>query len=308
MGSSEPPPLVRLDGVSHRFGRAEVLTGLSLTIEPGDIYGLLGLNGAGKTTAIRILLGLLRPTAGRVELFGLSAERARRSIAGRVGATIEGPAFYPHLSGEVNLALLHRLGGGAGRGPREALEIVGLADAAGMKARKYSMGMLQRLAIAQALLGRPELLVLDEPTSNLDPKGILEVRQLIQRLNRDCGVTVLLSSHQLAEAEGLCNRVAILHRGRKIEESAVEALFESEQSAIEIELDRPERAVEFLRTQEGVTSVDRVNGRVRARLRRSDRAALNARLIGEGFAVSELRERRPTLEDYFHERIAADDA
>ena len=268
----------------------------------GDVYGLLGLNGAGKTTSLRILLRLLRPSAGRVELFGRAVDRHWLEVAGRIGAMIEAPAFYLHLDGMTNLQLLYDLAGApSGRGPEAVLEAVGLRDAARVRARNYSQGMLQRLYIAQAMLGSPELLILDEPTSNLDPRGILEVRQLIQRLCHEEGRTVLLSSHQLSEVEGLCNRVAILHKGRRLVETQVAELFGADERWLEIEVDRPEKALELLRRIEWCSEVELRDGRVRARVPRARRAELNARLVGEGFAVAELVERQPRLEDYFHQ-------
>jgi ABC-2 type transport system ATP-binding protein len=299
-------PIAVLEGVSQRFGAFAALEDVHLTVCQGDVYGLLGLNGAGKTTSLRILLRLLHPTAGRVELFGQPIEQAWLEIVARIGAMIEAPAFYPHLDGRTNLSLLYDLAGApTGRDPDAALAAVGLSDAAGVRARNYSQGMLQRLYLAQALLGSPQLLVLDEPTSNLDPRGILDVRQLIQKLCREEGRTVILSSHQLSEVEGLCNRVGILHKGRRLIETEVVQLFGAEERWLEIELDRPEKALEQLRTLPWCSDAELRDGRVRARVPRARRAELNARLVAEGFAVSELVERQPRLEDYFHQ-ITAD--
>ena len=226
-------------------------------------------------------------------------------VAPRVGATIEGPAFYPHLDGLTNLELLYDLGGSSdGMGAAEALEVAGLSHAANLQARKYSQGMLQRLYIAQALLGSPELLVLDEPTSNLDPQGILAIRQLIKRLNREHGTTVLLSSHQLSEVEDLCTRVAILHEGKCIVEAAVRDLFDVEDCWVEIEVDRLEDVRSFLEGSPQCEEVGLIEDRVRTRIAREGRAELNAALVGAGFQVSQLVERRPTLEDYFHQVIS----
>lgn len=298
------------EGVSHRFGDFEALRDLSLTINRGDIYGLLGLNGAGKTTSIRVLLGLLRHQTGKVKIFGQEVPSARLEVCNRIGATIEGAAFYPHLTGRANLELLHRLGdsGPGSRTPAQALQWVGLDHAADIKVRKYSMGMMQRLYIAQAIIGRAELLVLDEPTSNLDPKGIMEVRRLIQRLNKDEGLTVLLCSHQLAEVEDICNRVAIINRGRRIVESTVADLFHTEHCFVEIHVDRLDDAENFVSSLGWCTDVGRTESGFRARITRDRRGELCGALVREGFIVSEFAERRPTLEDYFHERIAQDAA
>jgi ABC-2 type transport system ATP-binding protein len=302
--------VVVLEAVSHRFGDHEVLRSVDLQIERGDVYGLIGLNGAGKTTTLRILLRFLRRQQGRVALFGLSQDEHWLDVAGRIGATIEAPAFYPHLTGRTNLELLFQLSGvRGGRGPSEALDLVGLAHAADRRTADYSQGMKQRLYLAQALLGRPELLVLDEPTSNLDPRGILEVRTLIQRLNRESGLTVILSSHQLTEVEGLCNRVAVLHEGKRIAESSVEELFDDGQSAVEVEVevDHAGRALEVLRKLSWAEGLESGEGWVRVSVSRERRAELNALLVAAGVGVSRLEERRPSLEDYFY-RMVSDDA
>lgn len=308
--SGETEPVVLIEGVSHRFGGFQALQDVSLTIQRGDIYGLLGLNGAGKTTTIRILLGLLRKQSGRVALFGRPQPSARLEVCDRIGATIEGPAFYPHLSGFANLDLLYRLAPQPedGTTPADAMRLTGLEEAAKVKVGKYSMGMLQRLYIAQALLARPELIVLDEPTSNLDPRGILDVREMILRLNREQGLTVLLSSHQLSEVQGLCNRVAILNRGRKIVESDVAALFEGHESRIVIQTDRSDEALRTIETLDWCNESNLENGTLRTRVPRDRRGELNRRLVEAGFVVSEFREQRPSLEDFFHQRIAEDDS
>ena len=280
---------------------------MAFTVRRGDVYGLLGLNGAGKTTSLRVLLRLLRPDSGRVEVFGLPLDARWLEIASRIGATIEAPAFYPNLDGFTNLRLLHELAGTpAGRGPDEVLELVGLRQAARERARHYSQGMLQRLYIAQALLGSPELLVLDEPTSNLDPRGILDVRLLIQRLRDEEGLTVILSSHQLHEVEGLCNRVGIVHRGRCVVEAEVSDVFGSASRWLEIELDRPEKGLDRVRSISWCRDAELRAGVLRVRVPRERRAELNALLVREGLAVSGFTECQPRLEDYFHEVIAAE--
>ncbi len=310
MTTTSSQPLVILETVSHRFGKFEALRGLSLTIRRGDIYGLLGLNGAGKTTTIRLILRLLRSQSGRIELFGRAQSSGWMETCDKIGATIEAPAFYPHLTGLANLELLKGLSRRPreGRSPRELLELTGLTEAGRVKVRKYSQGMTQRLYLAQALLSNPDFLVLDEPTSNLDPQGILDVRRLIQKLNREEGITVLLSSHQLSEVEDLCNRVAIINRGRKIVESTVAELFRSEECWIEIHADRPDDAFQYLQTVNWTKETTLNAGLIRTRAPRTRRGELNTLLVSRGFTISEFGERRPTLEDYFHQRIAEDAA
>ena len=189
-------------------------------MQAGDVYGFLGANGSGKTTTVRMLVGLVLPTSGEVDVLGERMPRAGRRVLPRVGALIEGPAFYGHLSGRDNLALFDASGPGGTRRTRRTridavLEQVGLAGVGRRPTRAYSMGMRQRLGLAAALLRRPELLILDEPTNGLDPQGIAEIRELLLDLHRG-GTTVFLSSHLLAEVELMATRVGVLDRGRLI--------------------------------------------------------------------------------------------
>ena len=222
---------LQLTGVSQRYGDQQVLDGVSLHVRPGDCYGFLGHNGAGKSTAMRIALGLIRPDAGRVLVDGFDAAEHPLEARARMGGLIEVPGFHASLSGERNLVLLARLQGLGARPARDeaarVLEAVGLSHAARKAAGAYSQGMRQRLGIAQALLGRPRIVLLDEPTNGLDPEGIEEFRRLLRRLTRDEGVAVLVSSHQLHEIEGLCNRVGILRQGRLLVEEETARLLDT---------------------------------------------------------------------------------
>ena len=219
---------LQLQNVSHRYGSHAALDNVSLHVRPGDCYGFLGHNGAGKTTAMRIALGLIRPSAGRVLVDGFDAAKHPVEARARLGGLIEAPGFHGSLSGLRNLQLLARLQGlGRQEAAAEAervLEVVGLLHAATRPAAAYSQGMRQRLGIAQALLGRPPVVLLDEPTNGLDPEGIEDMRRMLRRLTRDEGTTVLLSSHQLHELSGLCNRVAILREGRLLVEEETDRL------------------------------------------------------------------------------------
>ncbi len=214
--------------VSQRFGNQLALDRVSIRVERGDCYGFLGHNGAGKTTALRIALGLMRPESGRVLIDGFDAARFPREARARVGGLVEVPGFYPHLSGPRNLELLSGL---HGMGRREAraeigrlLGLVGLGDVGRKPVGAYSQGMRQRLGLAQALLGKPGYLLLDEPTNGLDPEGIAELRGLLSRLTREEGVTVLLSSHQLSEISDICNRISLLRRGTLLVEAPTREL------------------------------------------------------------------------------------
>jgi len=285
--------VIATHGLAKRFGRVRAVDGVDLDVRAGDIYGFLGANGSGKTTTVRMLLGLVLATSGEVEVFGERMPRAARQVLPRVGALIEGPAAYGHLSGRENLALLDASGPGGGRRTRrrridEVLEQVGLAGVGRRPVKAYSLGMRQRLGLAGALLRRPELLILDEPTNGLDPQGIAEVRELLTELNRS-GTTVFLSSHLLAEVEQMATRVGVLDRGRLVLQEQLAVLTAPTGSTV---VTSPDPA--------GVRST--MNGRVssvdgeRVIVSGGDPAEINAQLVGAGVPVTGLALERPTLE------------
>ncbi len=296
-------------GLTKLYGGLAAVDRLDLSIEPGVLYGFLGPNGAGKTTTIRMILGLIFPTAGEVEVLGRPVfgpmEASRQSMR-RVGAIIEEPAFWTYLSGRRNLEYFARAAGpAADREHRlgrieDVLRMVGLEAAGGKKVRAYSQGMRQRLGIAMALLGAPELLVLDEPTNGLDPGGMREVRLLLRRLV-DQGSTVFVSSHLLAEVEAMCDRVGVLARGRLVAEGSPSKL-RAGADRLRIEVDDAARARTVLEGLEGA-SLDgegEAAGVLRVRLARPATAAhVNAALVEAGVAVSALVPEHESLEDVF---------
>jgi ABC-type multidrug transport system ATPase subunit len=296
------PTAIRTTGLTKRFGRVTAVSGVDLEIPAGVRFGLLGPNGSGKTTLVRMLLGLVHPTAGSVELLGAAMPRHAASVLPRVGALVENPAAWPHLSGRANLRLLDAAGAGGRRRDRrarvaEALERVGLAGVDRRPVRAYSLGMRQRLGIAAALLRSPELLLLDEPTNGLDPRGIGEVRELLGELNA-AGTTVVLSSHLLAEVEALCTRVGVMDAGKLVLADDLDAL-------------RTPTGLVELTTPDPGGALAELDGRVVARsgdvltVRADDPAALNARLVGAGVAVAGLVARRRTLEQVVLERTGS---
>jgi ABC-type multidrug transport system ATPase subunit len=281
-------------GLVKRFGRLRAVDGIDLDVRAGDIYGFLGANGSGKTTTVRMLLGLVLPTGGEIELFGRGMPRAGRRVLPRVGALVEGPAHHGHLSGRENLALLDASGpGGPWRSRRrridEALEQVGLAGVGRKPVKAYSLGMRQRLGLAGALLRRPELLVLDEPTNGLDPQGIVEVRDLLLDLHRG-GTTIFLSSHLLAEVEQLCSRVGVLDRGRLVLQDEL-ARLTAPSGATVVHTPQPDRVLAALDGR--VTSVEGE----RVLVRGDDPAEVNALLVRAGVPVTGLALHRPSLEE-----------
>jgi ABC-2 type transport system ATP-binding protein len=281
-------------GLVKQYGRLRAVDGIDLDVQAGDVYGFLGANGSGKTTTVRMLLGLVLPTKGEIELLGERMPRAGRRVLPRVGALIEGPAHYGHLSGRENLSLLDASGrGGSWRTRRQrvgdVLDQVGLGGVGRRPVKAYSLGMRQRLGLAGALLRRPELLVLDEPTNGLDPQGITEVRELLLELHRG-GTTVFLSSHLLAEVEQLCSRVGVLDRGRLVLQDCLATLTAPTGSTV-VQTPVPERVRAALDGR--VSSVDGE----RVIVKGGDPAEVNALLVRSGIPVTGLALERPTLEE-----------
>ncbi|MEM8884669.1 MAG: ATP-binding cassette domain-containing protein [Planctomycetota bacterium] len=289
---------LRLERVSHRFGKQEVLKNVSLHIERGDCYGFIGHNGAGKTTAMRVLLGLLDPDDGRVVVDGFEANGYPREARARMGALIEQAGFHPGWSGARNLRLLARLGG-ASADVGSLIEQVGLAHAGDKPVRAYSQGMRQRLGVAQALLGDPDYVLLDEPSNGLDPDGIQEMRALIRRLTQEEGRTVLISSHQLHELEGICNRVGVLRQGQLVMEETIENLLQSDQ--YRLETDDPEAAVRVI---EEMGLHARAASPVSVTLAERKPAEVVRALVGRGVGVSSFSPEAPSLEEIYHRDTA----
>jgi ABC-2 type transport system ATP-binding protein len=253
MVDSAPPVLI--EGLTkHLRGGVVAIDGLDLVVEAGQVVGLAGPNGAGKSVTLKVLLGLVRPTSGRVELFGQPV-RPGAGVLARVGALVDGPGFVPHLSGRQNLELAwkmtrrHELSSGL----EDAIAIAGLEEAIDRPYRTYSHGMRYRLALAQALLDSPDLLLLDEPTTGLDPAQIREVRAAIAACARR-GATVLLSSHLLSEVEEVCSHAAIMRRGRLIAAGTVDELV-GRRNALRLDVDDPQRAAEVIGDLPGVSTV-----------------------------------------------------
>jgi ABC-2 type transport system ATP-binding protein len=277
-------PVVEISGVSKHFGDVAAIQDLSFTVRRGQVYGLLGPNGAGKTTALRVLTGLERPSGGEARLFGTPVRAGSPALL-RVGALVEQAAFVPHLSGMRNLRLWWEAGGGRLRDADVdgALAVAGLGDAVDRKVRTYSQGMKQRLGFARALLSRPELLILDEPTNGLDPGEIREIRELISRLS-DQGSTVLLSSHHLSEVEQTCTHVVVMNRGTVVADGTVSQLVGAS-GAVFVEVDDRARAETVLRAVPGVARVTAQADGLLVEQTEGTRADLSTALVGAGLRL-----------------------
>ena len=291
--------ILQAEGLSKKYGDRLIVDRVSLTVKQGDIFGFLGQNGAGKSTVLRMALGLVRPTSGGILLFGQDMARHSLKVLGRVGALVEAPAFYENLSGFNNLQLLATMSGGAKRKRiEETLKLVDLLPRANDPVSSYSHGMRQRLGIAQALLPDPQFIILDEPTDGLDPQGIREVRLLLPRLRDERGLTILLSSHLLIEVEHICNTIAIIDGGRLLYHGAIGKLIGNDK-LVRMTVDPLEEAYHLL-ALDPMLSVSR-NGsqslHVKMPVERIPQ--VNARLVEHGVQVMELAVERATLEDVF---------
>ena len=291
--------VLETQSLTRKYGRRVVVEQLSLLVERGAIFGFLGQNGAGKSTTIRMVLGLVRPTAGYVHLLGYDLFSHRQRALAGVGAIIDTPAFYDNMSGWQNLIMFAAMSGGATRSRIEAvLESVGLRERARDPVRVYSHGMRQRLGIAQALLPNPRFLILDEPTDGLDPQGISEIRFLIRRLVDESGLTVMLSSHLLHEVEQLCNRVAIIDKGRLLFQGSLESLIGKDQ-VVRLTVDHLEEAYQLLSSNSELSLSRTGKQSLNVRTSPEQIPRMNALLVGRGIGVLELSPQRETLEHVF---------
>ncbi len=291
--------MLQAEQLTKRYGRRLVVDRLSLTVEQGDIFGFLGQNGAGKSTVIRMALGLVRPTSGRVQLCGHDMAKLSLRPLRRVGALVESPAFYENFSGFDNLRILAAMSGGAPRKRiEETLAMVDLLARAHDPVRTYSHGMRQRLGIAQALLPDPEFIILDEPTDGLDPQGIREVRLLLPRLRDELGLTIVLSSHLLYEVERVCNTLAIIDQGRLLYQGTIGNLV-AKDKLVRIKVDQIEDAYQLLAGDPMLAISRNGSGSLHVRMPEQRIPQVNALLVENGIRVMELSAEHATLEEVF---------
>jgi ABC-2 type transport system ATP-binding protein len=297
--------VIQTAGLTKQFGTRTVVNNLNLNVMRGDVFGFLGPNGAGKTTTIRMLLGLIAPTSGTVQLFGQDIRTNLNAVLHRVGAIVEAPTFYPHLGGGDNLEVVALASGGYPPSRiDEVLKMVDLADRKQDKYRTYSLGMKQRLAIAAAMLGDPELVMLDEPVNGLDPAGVVEIRQLIISLGQ-MGKTVFITSHNLFEIEQVSTRIAILKLGNLVTETTVTDLLRSDDAMISeiwVRVANDEVATKVLGALDFVKNIStNQEGYLVVAAPANRSADLNAALAHANIFASELRLNRPNLEAMFLE-------
>ena len=292
--------VVRTEHLTKHYGKLVAVDDLNLEVHRGEVFGFLGPNGAGKSTTMSMILGLIAPTSGNIEIFGLSVKSNLADILGKVGAVMESPGFYPYLSGWDNLRVFARISCNVtDNRMKEVLELVDLADRAQDKFSGYSQGMKQRLAIACALLHDPEFIIFDEPTSGLDPAGMKEVRELIIKLGQE-GKTIFLNSHLLHEVELVCNHVAIIKKGKVIAAGAPDDLIKHGDT-LQIRVTDTDKAVALLNEEDWVSSIAREDDLLILKAPTKRAADISALLAKNGVFVSEIKARDDSLESIFLE-------
>jgi ABC-type multidrug transport system ATPase subunit len=293
--------IIEVQHLSKQFKELRAVDELSFTVNEGDVYGFLGQNGAGKSTTIRMLLTLITPTDGQIELFGYNLFTHRKEILQQVGAVIERPDLYKYLTGLENLSIFAKMSGVklSKQQLMEELELVGLAQRANSKVKTYSQGMKQRLGLAVALVHNPQLILLDEPTNGLDPQGIADMRNLILMLSRERKKTVLVSSHLLNEIEQIANRMLIIDKGKKLVEGSVNELFHPDDTIVLLQTTstvKTEAVIQQSIYADKLFATDATG--IELKLRKEDVPALTKFLVQQGIEVTGINARH-TLEDYF---------
>lgn len=293
--------IIKVDHLSKHYHEVKAVNDISFTVNKGDIYGFLGQNGAGKSTTIRMLLTLIAPTAGTIELFGKNLHSHRKEVLQQIGAVIEKPDLYKYLSGYENLSLFAKMSGVSATAKKlnNQLEQVGLTERAHSKVRTYSQGMKQRLGIAIALIHDPQLIILDEPTNGLDPQGIADIRNLILHLSRHQGKTILVSSHLLHEIELIANRMLIIDKGKKIMEGTVAELVDPARTMVHLEVTNPQQVVPWLQNSRWSTYLQEHNNTVLLlQMNKQQVPELTADLVKAGANIMSLQPQN-SLESYF---------
>lgn len=288
-------------GLTKRYGKHLAVDHVDISIPKGEIYGLVGRNGAGKTTIIRMIAAQSIPTEGELELFGAAGKGELQKTRSRIGAMVEVPSFYPYLTARENLEYYRRQRGVAGRHVvTDALEQVGLADTGKKKFKAFSLGMKQRLGLALALMNRPDFLLLDEPINGLDPEGIVDFRNLLLELNRQYQITILISSHILSELQNLATSYGFIDKGRMLDQITAAQLAEKCRDCLELKVDDPPRAAALLEKELGFRDFEVLPGGV-IRLYEGLEAPqqVTRLLVEQGVALSGMEHRGVDLEDYF---------
>ncbi|MEH6979852.1 MULTISPECIES: ABC transporter ATP-binding protein [Bacillus] len=293
--------IIKTVNLTKLYGNQKSVDNLNLNVHQGQIYGFIGRNGAGKTTTIRMLLGLIKPTSGKIEIFGEYLAKNQKEILRRIGSIVEVPGFYENLTAKENLLINAKIIGLHKKNAiEEVLEIVGLQHETKKRVGKYSLGMKQRLGIARSLLNYPELLILDEPTNGLDPIGIKEMRKLIKSLAMERNITILISSHILAEIEQLVDYMGIIHEGKLLEEVALDTLRKTNRQYLEFQVNNDNKAAMLLESQFHISDYEVHNeGNIRIYSHFGQQGKINKAFVQNDIEVLKIMMSEDKLEDYF---------
>jgi len=293
--------VLKLTQITKTYGKVAAVDHVNMTIKKGDIYGLIGKNGAGKTTLLRIVASLVFPDSGEIELFGETTATGLQEARSRMGCVIEMPALYPNLTAVQNLKYYQRIKGIPNKSViQEKLELVGLTNTGKKKFKDFSLGMKQRLGIALALLSNPDFIILDEPINGLDPSGIVEMRELLKKLNIEQRITILISSHLLSELSLIATRYGIIDQGKLVKELTEEELKEESKQSLVVTVDDASKAVSVLETVLGIKEFKVMNhSEIRIYDDVNDSAEVNYQLVSNGVRVLNIAQLGESLEDYF---------
>ena len=300
---------IEIKDLNHSFGKKIICNNMNINFEYGKIYGLLGRNGAGKTTLFRIITGLSHKSSGNLEMFGKSEEKDLNTARTMIGSLIESPAFYKNMTARENLEVSRLVRNIAGKECiDEVLELVGLADTNKKKVKNFSLGMRQRLGIANALLGNPKLLILDEPINGLDPMGIVEIRELLKKINKEKDVTILISSHILGELSELATNYGIINNGKLVEEISVKELKEKCRQYIEVIVDNPAKASTILEKELLITNYEVLeNNRIKIFSNLDSSGLINGTLSKNKVVVQKINLKGENLEEYFINKVGGNE-
>ena len=297
--------VLKTHNLTKKYGNQMANDNINITVKKGDIYGLIGRNGAGKTTLMRMVIGLNHKTSGDLELFGESSEEGINEGRGMIGSLIESPAFYGNMTARENLEVSRLVRNIAGKKCIEdVLDLGGLKDTGKKKVKNFSLGMKQRLGIANALLGNPKLLILDEPINGLDPMGIVEMRELFKKINKEKGTTILISSHILGELSELATCYGIINNGKLVEEISVNELKEKCKEYISLKVDNPSSATIILEQQLNITDYEVLeNGEIKIFSNLDSIGLINSTISKKGVVVERIGLKGEKLEEYFMTRV-----
>ncbi|ABS39122.1 bacitracin ABC transporter, ATP-binding protein BcrA [Clostridium botulinum A str. Hall] len=298
--------LLSTHNLTKEYKNKKAVNNLNITVYEGDVYGFLGPNGAGKSTTIKSIMGLIKPTSGKVIINGYDVEKDSEKAIEKIGTMVEAPSFYGGLSGYKNLILMANLYGVPKKRVDEVLEMVRLTDSAHKNVSKYSLGMKQRLGIARAFLNNPNIVILDEPTNGLDPQGIKDIRELIQDLSKKYHVTFLISSHILSEIQAVCNRIGIIEKGSLKIEGYVEELLNTDEEVIEIYTREKEKTSRLLKNMNTFSKIECFESGIRIKIKKGNFQNINKLLISNDVNVENLHCSETSLENYFFDVMEGD--